>query len=1129
MRLLPLAVASCFGAAVHGAGVDPNVVAGSATFNQVGKVMTVVNSNGTIINWGALSVLQGETLIFDQAATSSVLNRVVGIMMNGKLVIDPTIIAGTIKSPGTVIIVNSSGTMITPTAKIDVARFIASSLDISNQNFLAGKLLFDANPWAGEVINEGLITTPSGGSVYLIGSKVVNSGTIVTPNGETILAAGQSVSLVDTGTPGVKVEITGSEGSVTNLGTILAEAGRIGMAGVLVRNSGTLNASSVVSEGGRIFLRSSQSTYVEGDSRIIATGTKGGAVEVLGQQVTVTDKAVIDASGKQGGGTVLVGGDYRGENAAIPNATTTYFGSDAVISADAVDTGDGGKVVLWSTDSTKAYGRISARGGVSGGNGGLVETSGHKLDVDGIRVTTAAAYGKTGTWLLDPGSICIYATTSCSADLVVSWAAIDSALAGNNVKYETDGNSADLITITEGYTFNRANSLYLNSRGGISATNVTVQNSGNGAINMIAGWDGSITTYDTVYGQGSINVIGSTIKTGGTMEWKAGADIVIKGSSTRAALVQAGGNQTLKAGNQILVSGGNTISNTGATVESLSGTQQLLAKYIRLYGGGVADGATSSNLSNNFAKVTANGIQNIEITESGGELRLDAGYNITSGSGTGNVAEISQNLSSGSQNIFFYGDGAINLYGGSYGSANSAEIEGKLGVQQIGESATYHPTISLYGGKGGGLSNYGNSASISLENSSTNTQTVYAKSVSIHGGSAAYGGAGFGAPKQRFNLDKDTSTGVSLHMTGGSTQNINEDGIPGTAAYIGGKNGADISIVTTGSVDLYGGSGSPVIIGSLSGTASVSISAGTQVNIYSGATSASAGSVYIGSLSALGGSLTSALLSNDILMGSGVSLSSGQNAYIRSYRGKVGLSSGATVTGGENLSVTAASLSLNNGHLAASEGSLSATIAGDAQISNGSSVRAANNVTLTLEGTESSLHLSQASVESAASKVTAGTAGGDGKVTVNFALRKTGGIFINDVATTTTTAGASGFYNGPVANAQPALLDSTLRVNYGTAIAAAKGTESQRSTATSVITQTLNSTSSNNNLGDTSSLALTQAPPTAAPTITSTQSQAGSGSFGDGDGKDDKQETATNNAAPKASNNGQAKPKNQCS
>jgi hypothetical protein len=53
----------------------------------------------------------------------------------------------------------------------------------------------------------------------------------------------------------------------------------------------------VVSEGGRVFLKASQDAYVDGNGRIVTTGTKGGSVEVLGNRVAVMDKAEIDASG----------------------------------------------------------------------------------------------------------------------------------------------------------------------------------------------------------------------------------------------------------------------------------------------------------------------------------------------------------------------------------------------------------------------------------------------------------------------------------------------------------------------------------------------------------------------------------------------------------------------------------------------------------------------------------------------------------------------------------------------------------------------------------------------------------------------------------------------------------------
>ena len=362
-RLIVVAISACFASApAWGNPTAPQVVNGSASFNQAGKLLTVTNSNGAIINWNSFSIGANETTRFNQAsAASSVLNRVIAN--------DPSVLLGTLSSNGKVWLVNPAGIMVGQGARIDVAGFIASTLNVRNEDFLAGRLNFGATPNAGGIQNYGQITTPSGGSIYLVAPEVENHGVINAPNGEVILAAGQTAQLIDSGTPGVKVNITGAEGNVTNLGEIVAEAGRIGMAGVLVRNSGALNASSVVREGGRIFLKASQDAYVDGAGRIVTTGTKGGSVEVLGNRVAVMDQAEIDASGRNGGGQVLVGGDYQGQNPDIRNSRMTYFGAQASIRADATQSGDGGKVIVWADETTRAYGAISARGGALSGDG----------------------------------------------------------------------------------------------------------------------------------------------------------------------------------------------------------------------------------------------------------------------------------------------------------------------------------------------------------------------------------------------------------------------------------------------------------------------------------------------------------------------------------------------------------------------------------------------------------------------------------------------------------------------------------------------------------------------------------------------------------------------------------------
>ncbi|MBP9712917.1 MAG: filamentous hemagglutinin N-terminal domain-containing protein [Sterolibacterium sp.] len=423
------------------------IAAGSAQFNPAGAVLNIHNSDRAILNWQSFNIGANETVRFHQAsASSSVLNRVLGN--------DPSQLLGQLQSNGRVWLINPAGILVGAGARIDTAGFVASTLNVRNEDFLAGKLNFQPTASAGGVINRGSISTPEGGSVYLVAPDVKNEGLINTPKGETLLAAGQRVDLIDTATPGVSVEVTGATGNVTNLGQVVAEAGRIGMVGVLVKNSGTLDTHSVVHEGGRIFLKAKQDTTVEQQARLDASGRIGGHVEVMGQQVALADQTQINASGAQGGGTVLIGGDRQGRNPAVQNARALYVGPETSIQADALQTGDGGKVILWSDEATRAHGAISTQGS-PGGQGGFIETSGGWLSVNGSRVRA----GKGGEWLLDPYDIVITSTTTANnsgtplftptgTSSIINNSEIATALASASVTIDTTGAGAEAGNIS---------------------------------------------------------------------------------------------------------------------------------------------------------------------------------------------------------------------------------------------------------------------------------------------------------------------------------------------------------------------------------------------------------------------------------------------------------------------------------------------------------------------------------------------------------------------------------------------------------------------------------------------------------------------------------------------------------
>ncbi|MDO8350634.1 MAG: filamentous hemagglutinin N-terminal domain-containing protein, partial [Gallionella sp.] len=495
LSIVSVALACVFAAGQTQAnGTDPAVVAGQASFATQGSSLSITNTPGTIINWHGFSIGASETTRFiQQSAASSVLNRVIGP--------DPSVILGTLTSNGRVFLINPGGILFGQGASIDVAGLVASTLNLSNQDFLAGRLNFSSDPLAGNVENRGAITTPSGGIVYLVGDNVTNSGIVTSPQGDVILAAGQSVNIFDTSTPGVRVELTASDNTAVNLGEILAQSGQVGIYGAALRNAGIIDADQVVRDAsGKIVLRAKQDLTLDAGSRLSAngeqrgeitvqsetgttlvsgmieakgtgTGQTGGTVQVLGEKVGLFG-GHINVAGDAGGGTVLVGGDYQGKNPSVQNASATYMSADSIITADAITNGDGGKVVLWANDSTRAYGSITARGGAQGGDGGLIETSGHWLDVAGININASAPHGKSGMWLLDP------------ADVTIT-GAVDSggAFSGGNPDVFTPSSNAstanvNLTTITT--------ALNLGTDVTITTANSGTSGSGNGDISVDA-------------------------------------------------------------------------------------------------------------------------------------------------------------------------------------------------------------------------------------------------------------------------------------------------------------------------------------------------------------------------------------------------------------------------------------------------------------------------------------------------------------------------------------------------------------------------------------------------------------------------------------------------------------------
>ena len=173
------------------------------------------------------------------------------------------------------------------------------------------------------------------------------------------------------GAPGIdKLAIDAGSGDFTVEGW-LNKASKFSLTG-----TGDLSVSGKIIAGNSISIEGGL-VMVSGSLISRDAGGHGGNIVVTGENVALIDHARASASGANGGGSVLIGGDYQGGNSAVHNATHTFIGADVAIHADALRHGSGGKVIVWGNEGTKFFGTITARG--LSGAGGFVETSGSSI------------------------------------------------------------------------------------------------------------------------------------------------------------------------------------------------------------------------------------------------------------------------------------------------------------------------------------------------------------------------------------------------------------------------------------------------------------------------------------------------------------------------------------------------------------------------------------------------------------------------------------------------------------------------------------------------------------------------------------------------------------------------------
>ena len=542
------------------------VAAGAADIAASQAEMAIHQATqNAVINWNSFNIGAGERVnIYQPNAQAALLNRVLGG--------NPSEIFGTLSANGRVFLVNPAGVLFAPGAQVDAGSIVASTMNITNADFMAGKYAFVGTPTDGKIINRASLIAKNEGTVALLGKDVVNEGVIVARKGAAVLAAGEAVSLDFNGDGKVSVVPTKAamEQAVTNKGLVEADGGLVFMSAA----TGDALTRSVVNQ--------------EGIVRAASLDGAAGSVRMTANDVRLAAGSVTDVSGAKAG-TVEIGGGWQGTG-DLAHAQNVAIERSAAVRADATQAGNaGGTVAVWSDGVTKFAGEITARGAGTGA-GGAIETSGAEVQITGA-VNASSEMGKAGEWLIDPGDI-----------------EVKTRAAGDPEK----GSMADVQTVTDSLNGGTSVTIQTANLTGPNDNSITVSD----AITKTAGGDATLSLKAT----GSVNINADITSTAG----KLNVDIT---SDTNH---RAGGSVSVATGKNIKTLGGNVKIGGGLVEDGVGFANSQSAGEAGITLNGVTidttDGATASGNVELAGSTTANAagvsLTGTTITAGAGKVTL---------------------------------------------------------------------------------------------------------------------------------------------------------------------------------------------------------------------------------------------------------------------------------------------------------------------------------------------------------------------------------------------------------------------------------------------------------------------------------------------------------------------------
>ncbi len=517
------------------------MAAGQASVSQSGSSTTITQSSSkAIINWQSFSIGASESVQFAQPGRSAVtLNRVQGPQSSQ--------IFGSLSANGQIFLVNPNGVLFGAGASVNVGGLVATTSDISDQNFMSGRYAFDkpsANPNA-SVINQGAINIAPGGYAALSAAAVQNSGTIEAKLGTVVLGGAKAFTLDFNGDKLLSYQITqsvdqapvGPDGNpvaalVSNSGKIAADGGRVMMSasaakGVIdnvINLTGVVQANTIRKENGvvvigNVDLDGGANGNVQVAGQVSANGganRAGGTIAASGDSVTIASEAAVSATGATGGQVMLTAAnvasnagtvDVSGQSGGAVAVNAAVVINQGAVRADGTAKTGGSVAVNFASNYVDTQGAtLSAQGAQQGGQVALTGAANSALFASGTMTATSSAGLGGGATL-----------TATTINLVAAQINVSGATGGGAIRVGGDLHGAGALA--------HATTAYVNPAATLKADALV---SGNGGTVVV--WSDATTVM-----QGSLTARGgATGGNGGTIE------VSSKGVATVSGVTDAG-------------------------------------------------------------------------------------------------------------------------------------------------------------------------------------------------------------------------------------------------------------------------------------------------------------------------------------------------------------------------------------------------------------------------------------------------------------------------------------------------------------------------------------------------------------------------------------------------------------